>query len=96
MKLGILSRAPNSYSTRRLRQAAAERGHDGAPVIIKLLEGTQGNRRCAGPRRQGGRGHPLSLDPEFERTAVRAAQIMGLRVGGWTCSRARTAPWSLR
>ncbi len=28
MKLGILSRAPRSYSTQRLRQAAAERGHD--------------------------------------------------------------------
>ncbi|HVM15693.1 MAG TPA: RimK family alpha-L-glutamate ligase [Egibacteraceae bacterium] len=27
MKLGILSRAPNSYSTRRLRAAAEERGH---------------------------------------------------------------------
>ena len=27
MKLAILSRAPNSYSTRRLRAAAAERGH---------------------------------------------------------------------
>ncbi len=28
MKLAILSRAPNSYSTRRLRAAAIERGHD--------------------------------------------------------------------
>ena len=28
MKLAILSRAPNAYSTRRLREAAAERGHD--------------------------------------------------------------------
>ncbi len=28
MKLGILSRAPRSYSTQRLRQAAEERGHD--------------------------------------------------------------------
>ena len=28
MKLGILSRAPNSYSTRRLRAAAIERGHE--------------------------------------------------------------------
>ena len=28
MKLGILSTAPNCYSTRRLKQAALERGHD--------------------------------------------------------------------
>ncbi|MFV0309928.1 MAG: 30S ribosomal protein S6--L-glutamate ligase [Desertimonas sp.] len=28
MKLAILSRAPSSYSTKRLRSAAAERGHD--------------------------------------------------------------------
>lgn len=28
MKLGILSRAPNSYSTRRLKAAAVERGHE--------------------------------------------------------------------
>ena len=28
MKLGILSRAPKSYSTQRLRAAAVERGHD--------------------------------------------------------------------
>ena len=246
MKLGILSRAPKSYSTRRLREAAVQRGHDvkvlntlrfaidlsrekpdlqfrgkalsrydavlprigasitffgvalvrqfeqmdvytpnssngiansrdklrsmqilcrhgvripastfvrdrhdaidaihrvnGAPVIIKLLEGTQGigvvlapdakvaeaiietlqstgtnvllqrfvaesrgrdvrafvvgDRVVAAMRRtakgdefrsnvhRGGSAQALSLDPEFERTAVRAAQIMGLRVGG--------------
>ena len=28
MKLAVLSRAPNSYSTQRLRSAALERGHD--------------------------------------------------------------------
>ena len=28
MKLAILSRAPRSYSTQRLRAAAAHRGHD--------------------------------------------------------------------
>ena len=28
MKLAILSRAPRSYSTQRLRAAAAQRGHD--------------------------------------------------------------------
>jgi len=33
MKLAILSRAPRSYSTRRLRQAAQDRGHD-----VKVLD----------------------------------------------------------
>ncbi len=246
MKLAILSRSPNSYSTRRIRQAAAERGHDvrvlntlrfaidlsdgtpdlmyrgksishydaiiprigasitfyglavvrqfeqmdvytpssaagiansrdklraiqtlsrhdirmpgtmfvrdradvlpainevgGAPVVIKLLEGTQGigvilapdtkvaeavvetlqstrqnvliqrfvkesrgrdirafvigDRVVAAMRRtaqgdefrsnvhRGGQTEAITLDPEYERTAVRAAQIMGLRVAG--------------
>src|SRR6476620_7128964 len=112
----------------------------GAPVVIKLLEGTQGigvilapdrkvdkaiietlhstqqnvliqrfvkeskgrdiralvvgDRVVAAMRRvaqgdefrsnvhRGGSVEPVDLDPEFERTAVRAAQIMGLRVAG--------------
>jgi len=112
----------------------------GAPVVIKLLEGTQGvgvilapdssvaeavietlqsarqnvliqrfvsesrgrdvralvvgDRVVAAMRRtatgdefrsnvhRGGLVEPLSLDPEFERTAIRATQIMGLRVAG--------------
>ena len=33
MKLGILSTAPRSYSTKRLRQAAEERGHQ-----VKVLD----------------------------------------------------------
>ncbi len=112
----------------------------GAPVVIKLLEGTQGigvilapdrkvaeaiietlhstqqnvliqrfvkeskgrdiralvvgDRVVAAMRRvaqgdefrsnvhRGGSVEPVALDPEYERTAVRAAQIMGLRVAG--------------
>jgi ribosomal protein S6--L-glutamate ligase len=112
----------------------------GAPVIIKLLEGTQGvgviladspkiaqaiietlqsarqnvliqsfvkesrgrdirafvvgNRVAAAMRRvaqgdefrsnvhRGGRAEPVELDEEYERTAIRAAQVMGLRVAG--------------
>jgi ribosomal protein S6--L-glutamate ligase len=112
----------------------------GAPVVIKLLEGTQGigvilapdtkvaeavietlqstrqnvliqrfvaesrgrdvralvvgDRVMAGMRRvaqdgefrsnvhRGGRVEAVELDPEFEATAIRAAQIMGLRVAG--------------
>ncbi|MGH1504036.1 MAG: RimK family alpha-L-glutamate ligase [Acidimicrobiales bacterium] len=120
--------------------AAAIRRVGGAPVIIKLLEGTQGigvilapdakiaeaiietlqstgtnvllqrfvaeskgkdiralvvgDRVVAAMRRtaqgdefrsnvhRGGVATPVDLEPEFERTAVRAAQIMGLRVAG--------------
>ncbi|MCA9600776.1 MAG: hypothetical protein KC417_02055, partial [Myxococcales bacterium] len=31
---------------------------------------------------RGGRAEPVDLDPEYERAAVRAAQVMGLRVAG--------------
>lgn len=31
---------------------------------------------------RGGRAEPIELPPEFERTAVRAAQILGLRIAG--------------
>ncbi len=119
--------------------AAVERV-GGAPVVIKLLEGTQGigvmlapdakiaqaivetirstnnnvliqqfvsesrgrdiralvvgDRVVAAMRRvaegdefrsnlhRGGHSEPVKLDPAYERTAVRAAQIMGLRVAG--------------
>lgn len=112
----------------------------GAPVIIKLLEGTQGvgvilaetmkvaeaiietlhsakqnvliqgfvsesrgrdirafvvgDRVVAAMRRvaqsgefrsnvhRGGKAEPVELDPEYERTAVRAAQLMGLKMAG--------------
>ena len=35
MKLGILSTAPRCYSTRRLKQAASERGHD--VIVLNTL-----------------------------------------------------------
>ena len=35
MKLAILSRSPNAYSTRRLKEAATQRGHD-AKVLDTL------------------------------------------------------------
>ncbi len=85
----------------------------GAPVIIKLLEGTQGvgvilaeskgrdvrafvvgDRVVAAMRRvatgtefrsnvhRGGTTEAIELDERFSETAVRAAQIMGLRVAG--------------
>ena len=36
MKIAILSRSPNCYSTRRLREAATERGHD--PKVLNTLK----------------------------------------------------------
>ncbi len=122
----------------------------GAPVIIKLLEGTQGigviladttkiaeaiietlqsarqnvlvqkfvkesrgrdirafvvgDRVVAAMRRQavgeefrsnvhrGGRAEPVTLDPSYERTAIHAAQIMGLRVAGVDMMEANDGP----
>jgi ribosomal protein S6--L-glutamate ligase len=122
----------------------------GAPVIIKLLEGTQGvgvilaetakvaeaivetlqsadqnvliqkfvaeskgtdvrafvvgDRVVAAMRRKaqggefrsnvhrGGKAEAIDLDPEFEKTAIRAAQIMGLRVAGVDMLESRDGP----
>jgi ribosomal protein S6--L-glutamate ligase len=122
----------------------------GAPVIIKLLEGTQGvgvilaetskvaeaivetlqsadqnvliqkfvaeskgtdvrafvvnDRVVAAMRRKaqggefrsnvhrGGKAEAIDLDPEFEKTAIRAAQIMGLRVAGVDMLESREGP----
>jgi ribosomal protein S6--L-glutamate ligase len=123
----------------------------GPPVIIKLLEGTQGigviladttnvaksiievlqgaanqnvliqefvkesrgrdvrafvvgNRVVAAMRRvaqgdefrsnvhRGGRAEPIALDPDYERTALHAAQIMGLRVAGVDMLEGRDGP----
>ena len=143
--LQILSRhdigIPHTTFVRDQRDAAAAvQRVGGAPVIIKLLEGTQGigviladtnkvaeaiietlqgveqnvlvqkfvaeskgrdvravvvgDRVVAAMRRvatgeeyrsnvhRGGRTEPLQLDSVYERTAVRAAQIMGLRIAG--------------
>ncbi len=122
----------------------------GAPVIVKLLEGTQGvgvilaetaksaeaivetlqsaeknvliqkfvaeskgtdvrafvvgDRVVAAMRRKaqggefrsnvhrGGKAEPIDLDHEFEKTAIRAAQIMGLRVAGVDMLEGRDGP----
>lgn len=143
--LQILSRhnigiAKSAYVTRKSDVLPAIEEVGGAPVIIKLLEGTQGvgviladsvkiaeaiietlqstrqnvliqkfvseskgkdirafvigDRVVAAMRRRaqggefrsnvhrGGSVEPVELDDEYERTAVRAAQIMGLRMAG--------------
>jgi ribosomal protein S6--L-glutamate ligase len=143
--LQVLSRhdigMPESAFVRRKEDVLpAIRSVGGAPVIIKLLEGTQGigvilaeqettaaaiietlqsamqsvliqkfvseskgkdvralvvggrvvaamRRRAAGQEfrsnvHRGGRTEPVELDEEYQRTAVKAAQIMGLRLAG--------------
>ncbi|HKI83029.1 MAG TPA: RimK family alpha-L-glutamate ligase [Candidatus Krumholzibacteria bacterium] len=143
--LQVLSRhdigMPESAFVRRKEDVIpAIRGVGGAPVIIKLLEGSQGigviladqetiaaaiietlqsamqsvliqkfvseskgkdiralvvggrvvaamRRRAAGHEfrsnvHRGGRTEPVELDEEYQRTAVKAAQIMGLRLAG--------------
>ncbi len=135
-----LSIPPSTFVRDRQDAPAAIRRVGGAPVIIKLLEGTQGvgvilapdakiaeaiietlqttgtnvllqrfieesrgrdiralvvgdrvvaaMRRIAQPGEfrsnvhRGGSTEAVSISPEFERAAVRAAQIMGLRVAG--------------
>jgi ribosomal protein S6--L-glutamate ligase len=59
MKLGILSTAPNCYSTRRLREAAAGRGH-----LVKVLNTLRStiDLSSAQPRLQY-RGKTLSPEP---------------------------------
>lgn len=143
--LQVLSRydlgiAPSAFVRDRKDVLPAIERVGGAPVIIKLLEGTQGvgvilaesikiaeaiietlqskslnvliqkfvsesrgkdirafvvgdrvvaamRRRAVGQEfrsnvHRGGVAEPVELDEEFERTAVRAAQILGLRVAG--------------
>jgi len=41
---------------------------------------------------RGGRAEPVELEPDYERTAVHAAQIMGLRVAGVDMLEARDGP----
>jgi ribosomal protein S6--L-glutamate ligase len=142
--------APTSFVRGRADILPAIERVGGAPVIIKLLEGTQGvgvilaetqkvaeailetlhgakqnvliqkfvaeskgkdvraivvgDRVVAGMRRvaqgqefranihRGGQAEPLDLDPEYERTAVRAAHILGLRVAGVDMLEAKDGP----
>ncbi len=53
----------------------------GDRVVAAMRRVAQGDEFRSNVHR-GGSVEPVALDPEFERTAVRAAQIMGLRVAG--------------
>ncbi|UWF78545.1 MULTISPECIES: RimK family alpha-L-glutamate ligase [Microbacterium] len=135
-----ISMPPTAFVRNRADVRPAIERVGGAPVVIKLLEGTQGigvilapqvkvaeaiietlhstkqnvliqkfiaesrgrdiralvvgDRVVAAMRRvadgdefrsnvhRGGRVEPVTLDPQYEQTAVRSAQIMGLRVAG--------------
>lgn len=53
----------------------------GARVVAAMRRIAQGDEFRSNVHR-GGRTEPVQLEPEYERTAIRAAQIMGLRVAG--------------
>ncbi len=53
----------------------------GNRVVAAMRRVAQGDEFRSNVHR-GGRTEPISLDPEYERTALHAAQIMGLRVAG--------------
>ncbi|MCA9292322.1 MAG: RimK family alpha-L-glutamate ligase [Phycisphaerales bacterium] len=53
----------------------------GDRVVAAMRRVAQGEEFRSNVHR-GGRAEPIELDPRFEETAVRAAQIMGLRVAG--------------
>jgi ribosomal protein S6--L-glutamate ligase len=53
----------------------------GGRVVAAMRRVAQGDEFRSNVHR-GGRAEPVELDPEFERTALHAAQIMGLRVAG--------------
>ncbi|MDA0666568.1 MAG: RimK family alpha-L-glutamate ligase [Planctomycetota bacterium] len=66
---------------------AESRGRDvrafvvGDRVVAAMRRVAQGQEFRSNVHR-GGRAEPVTLDPEFERTAVRATQIMGLNIAG--------------
>lgn len=53
----------------------------GNRVVAAMRRVAQGDEFRSNVHR-GGRAEPIELDPEYERTALHAAQIMGLRVAG--------------
>jgi ribosomal protein S6--L-glutamate ligase len=69
------------------RFVSESRGRDvrafvvGDRVVAAMRRVAQGEEFRSNIHR-GGRGEPVQMDEAFERTAVRAAQIMGLRVAG--------------
>lgn len=69
------------------RFVAESRGRDvrafvvGGRVVAAMRRVAQGDEFRSNVHR-GGRAESLQLEPEYERTAIHAAQIMGLRVAG--------------
>jgi ribosomal protein S6--L-glutamate ligase len=69
------------------RFVAESRGRDvrafviGGRVVAAMRRVAQGDEFRSNVHR-GGRTEAIQLEPEYERTAIRAAQIMGLRVAG--------------
>ena len=53
----------------------------GDRVVAAMRRVAQGDEFRSNVHR-GGKAEPVTLDPKFEETAIRAAQIMGLRVAG--------------
>src|SRR4029079_18849837 len=53
----------------------------GDRVVAAMRRTAQGDEFRSNVHR-GGKADPVNLDPEFERTALRAAQILGLRIAG--------------
>jgi ribosomal protein S6--L-glutamate ligase len=53
----------------------------GGRVVAAMRRVAQGDEFRSNVHR-GGKAEPVNLDPEFQETAIRAAQIMGLRVAG--------------
>src|SRR5690606_33851091 len=69
------------------RFVAESKGRDiralvvGDRVVAAMRRSAQGDEFRSNVHR-GGSVEPVTLDPDFERVAVRAAQIMGLKVAG--------------
>ncbi len=69
------------------RFIAESRGRDiralvvGGRVVAAMRRIAEGDEFRSNMHR-GGRAEPIQLEPEYERCAIRAAQIMGLRVAG--------------
>lgn len=66
---------------------AESRGRDLRALVVGHRVVAAMRRRAAGDEfrsniHRGGGAEPVDLDPDYERTAIRAAQILGLRVAG--------------
>ncbi|MBZ0134812.1 MAG: 30S ribosomal protein S6--L-glutamate ligase [Planctomycetes bacterium] len=63
----------------------------GGRVVAAMRRSAQGSEFRSNVHR-GGVAKPVSLEPEYERTAVMAAQIMGLRVAGVDMLESKSGP----